>query len=115
MLSLVPSPSVSLSKGCYLGQEVIARTYHLGKVKRQLHTFCSTSLNTPLPVNTTLKLVNQSVSARVIQSGSDDSTLWFQVVLPTSSPPYQFVLNQDASDQGEPLVFEATLYNYDQS
>ena len=115
MLSLVPSPSVSLSKGCYLGQEVIARTYHLGQVKRQLHTFCSTSLNTPLPVNTALKLVNQSVSTRVIQSGSDDNTLWFQVVLPTSNPPYEFVLNQDASDQGEPLVFEATLYHYDQS
>lgn len=28
---------VSFTKGCYLGQEIIARTQHLGKLKRHLH------------------------------------------------------------------------------
>ena len=30
---------VSFTKGCYVGQEVVARTQHLGKLKRHLHTF----------------------------------------------------------------------------
>ena len=42
MLGLVPSMRVSLQKGCYCGQEIIARSHHLGKVKRQLLTFKTT-------------------------------------------------------------------------
>ena len=47
---------VDFEKGCYLGQEIIARTEHLGKLKRHLYRF-------ELPVDTTAnpgdKLVNQ--------------------------------------------------------
>lgn len=36
--------SVSTNKGCYLGQELTARTYHTGVVRRRLMSFvCSTS------------------------------------------------------------------------
>ena len=35
-LGLVPSDWVRLDKGCYCGQEIIARTFHLGKTQRQL-------------------------------------------------------------------------------
>lgn len=34
---------VSFSKGCYLGQEIVARTQHLGKLKRHLHRVESNS------------------------------------------------------------------------
>ena len=30
---------VSFTKGCFVGQEIIARTQHLGKLKRHLYTF----------------------------------------------------------------------------
>jgi len=36
MLGLEKIGGVSFSKGCYLGQEIVARTQHLGKVKRHL-------------------------------------------------------------------------------
>ena len=36
MLNLVVFGAVSFEKGCYLGQEVVARAQHRGKVKRQL-------------------------------------------------------------------------------
>jgi tRNA-modifying protein YgfZ len=36
MLCLEKRGGVSFSKGCYLGQEIVARTQHLGKVKRVL-------------------------------------------------------------------------------
>lgn len=36
MLSLQNLPAFSLKKGCYPGQEIVARTHYLGKSKRQL-------------------------------------------------------------------------------
>lgn len=37
MLNLEKLGGVSFTKGCYLGQEIVARTEHLGKLKRHLH------------------------------------------------------------------------------
>ena len=39
MLNLEHSGAISFDKGCYLGQEVIARAQHRGQVKRRLHKF----------------------------------------------------------------------------
>ena len=36
MINLVKHGGVSFTKGCYLGQEIVARTEHRGQVKRQL-------------------------------------------------------------------------------
>ena len=36
LLTLNPTSWVSLSKGCYLGQEIIARLHHKGKLKKSL-------------------------------------------------------------------------------
>lgn len=37
MLNLPNLNAVSFNKGCYVGQEIIARTHYLGKAKRQLY------------------------------------------------------------------------------
>ncbi len=37
MLNYEKFNAVSFNKGCYVGQEIIARTQHLGKLKRHLH------------------------------------------------------------------------------
>jgi len=39
--------AVSFTKGCYLGQEIVARTQHLGRPKRHLHAL--TWRGTPMP------------------------------------------------------------------
>ena len=36
MLNLDLLDGISFSKGCYTGQEIIARTQHLGRIKRRL-------------------------------------------------------------------------------
>lgn len=42
MLNLDRTGAVSFSKGCYTGQEIVARTEHLGKVKRRVNLYrCS--------------------------------------------------------------------------
>ncbi len=37
MLNLDLIDGISFSKGCYTGQEIIARTQHLGRIKRRMH------------------------------------------------------------------------------
>ena len=37
MIGIVKLGGVSFKKGCYLGQEIVARTEHLGKAKRHLY------------------------------------------------------------------------------
>jgi folate-binding protein YgfZ len=37
MLNLDLIDGISFAKGCYTGQEIIARTHHLGRIKRRLH------------------------------------------------------------------------------
>lgn len=39
---------ISFSKGCYTGQEIVARLHYLGQLKRRLHV-CSASAQPPLP------------------------------------------------------------------
>ncbi len=34
---------ISFSKGCYVGQEVVARTQHLGRIKRRMYRYASNS------------------------------------------------------------------------
>lgn len=41
MLNLDRVGAVSFSKGCYTGQEIVARTEHLGKVKRRVNLYRS--------------------------------------------------------------------------
>jgi tRNA-modifying protein YgfZ len=39
MLNLDKIGAVSFTKGCYPGQEIVARTHHLGRVKRRARLF----------------------------------------------------------------------------
>ncbi|MCX8514340.1 MAG: hypothetical protein ORN24_02105 [Burkholderiales bacterium] len=40
-LNLDLLPAVNFKKGCYVGQEIVARTHYLGKVKRRMYQFKS--------------------------------------------------------------------------
>lgn len=47
MLNLDLLGAVSLDKGCYTGQEIIARTHYRGASKRRLHRFESSAPVSP--------------------------------------------------------------------
>lgn len=49
MIALEKLGGVSFTKGCYVGQEIVARTEHLGTLKRHLHQRTIRSDHTPLP------------------------------------------------------------------
>ena len=54
MINLQKLGGVSFKKGCYLGQEVVARTQHLGKLKRHLIN-AHVNSNAKIPVGQELK------------------------------------------------------------
>ena len=49
MLNLDDLGGISYTKGCYTGQEIVARTHYLGKAKRALFLAECQSANTPAP------------------------------------------------------------------
>jgi tRNA-modifying protein YgfZ len=50
MLNLEHLHAFSLKKGCYPGQEIVARTHYLGQAKRQLRIIQGAHLALELPV-----------------------------------------------------------------
>ena len=50
MLSLDRLNAFSLNKGCYPGQEIVARTHYLGKSKRRLQSISGTGMQTDQPL-----------------------------------------------------------------
>lgn len=69
---------VSLTKGCYLGQEVVARMHNIGRAQRALFrmTGSGTAPQCPVPLyNSELKNIGELRSAYVSESG------WFGVAL----------------------------------
>ena len=51
MINLDLIGGISFNKGCYPGQEIVARTHYLGKLKRRMyHAFVET--NQPIPIGT---------------------------------------------------------------
>lgn len=80
---LVPS-AASLTKGCYLGQEVVARLYHVGKAQRQLFVMTFNRLDDvdsiQLPFNITKE--NRSMGElRTLYQDANDSNKWYGVAL----------------------------------
>ena len=47
MIELEKLGGVSFEKGCYVGQEIVARTQHLGQLKRHLHRITLTEHHEP--------------------------------------------------------------------
>jgi folate-binding protein YgfZ len=52
---------VSFNKGCYLGQEIIARTHYLGKAKRTMHAITLVSQQIPMPSKKVLNEQNEEL------------------------------------------------------
>lgn len=49
MLNLDLLDGISFSKGCYTGQEIVARTQNLGRIKRRMFRYAATGARLPLP------------------------------------------------------------------
>jgi tRNA-modifying protein YgfZ len=54
MLNLDLVGGVSFTKGCYTGQEIVARTHHLGRVKRRSMRYVLPAGDAPAPMSNLL-------------------------------------------------------------
>jgi folate-binding protein YgfZ len=88
-------PGVSFTKGCYPGQEVVARMHYLGKPKRRIFRFTSkfeVSIGDFLNVNNTSSLKS---SGQVIRVAKKDSEFQFIGVFEVSHIRGHIFLNDD--------------------
>lgn len=62
--------AVNFHKGCYPGQEIVARTHYLGKVKRHPRLLCTTAMICPNPLDKIqIKSNEQSYDAVITDCG----------------------------------------------
>lgn len=71
---------VSYKKGCYLGQEIVARTHYLGKLKRHLYRTSLVS-TTPVQVGDPILTDTQSIAGIVTCSAACDQHYRISAVL----------------------------------
>ncbi|MGB9429288.1 MAG: folate-binding protein [Gammaproteobacteria bacterium] len=81
MLGLEELGAINFKKGCYLGQEVIARAHYRGGVKRHLrHAFCAAS--EPIRPGATIHVTggDQAV-AEVVDAARDAEGMWQMLIV----------------------------------
>ena len=86
---------VSFTKGCYPGQEVVARMHYLGKPKRRLFTFTS---NFEVSIGDSLDVLNSKSlksPGKVLRVAKKDSKFDFLGVFEVSHVNDQIFLNND--------------------
>jgi len=72
MLNVDLIDGVSFNKGCYTGQEIVARTHHLGRVKRRTMRFhLAAGPTAPAPM-ATLSLEGAKAADVLLTAGTDD-------------------------------------------
>jgi tRNA-modifying protein YgfZ len=108
MLNLDKLGGISFNKGCYTGQEIVARTHYLGKAKREmLLAECQTSI---LP-ETNSSILNrdsndQEVVGKILMAQHDEHNCKMLVILQIAEPTYNNLgLQEDRQAQVRLIPF----------
>jgi folate-binding protein YgfZ len=84
MLNIDDLGGISFNKGCYTGQEIIARTHYLGKAKRKL--FLAECAKTAM-IDTNIQLISEETEqpfGKVLSIQINEKKLRLLIVLPSS-------------------------------
>jgi folate-binding protein YgfZ len=71
MLNLDLIGGVSFSKGCYVGQEIVARSQHLGRIKRRMLRYVGPADAVMLPAQALFS--GETLAAQVVTSARDET------------------------------------------
>ncbi len=107
MLNLDQIGGISFNKGCYTGQEIIARTHFLGHAKRALFVGSCSALQAPAPQSDIVNAATQETIGHVLTAQCLHDTCQVMMVL---QQPESGVF-QAALPDATPLSF--TAINYD--
>lgn len=83
MLNLDQLGGISFNKGCYTGQEIVARTHYLGKAKRMLFLAESNCTELPSPNTAILNSSGQTLG-KVLRAEKGTESIKILAVLPAS-------------------------------
>lgn len=89
MLNLQAINAISFTKGCYIGQETVARMKYLGKNKRAAFILSAQSQETP-PAGTDIEVQlndNWRRSGQVVNAVNVNNQLWLIAILPNDTTP----------------------------
>ncbi|WLH19880.1 CAF17-like 4Fe-4S cluster assembly/insertion protein YgfZ [Pseudomonas simiae] len=81
MLNLQAVGGVSFKKGCYTGQEIVARTQYLGKLKRRLYRLSLDAPEMPEPGTPLFSPSHTSAIGEVVIAAKTDQTVELLAVL----------------------------------
>jgi len=84
MLNLDKLGAISFNKGCYTGQEIVARTHYLGKAKRALFSMSGKLDNAP-PANTVIADVSGQSIGKIINAIVYQGIIYLLAVLPVDN------------------------------
>ena len=101
MVNLDKLGGVSFKKGCYPGQEIVARTHYLGKIKRHLYRVSATQ---PLQVGQEVRataLNGQACGSLVTVAPSTDGQSWLALAVLQEDAAEGLMTVQNASDSTE--------------
>ncbi len=94
-ISLDLLDGVSFSKGCYPGQEIVARLHYLGTPRRRLFSAIAET-NTPPEPGSSVILEDQSVVGHIVQAQRNESTIWLLASLNVANQD-QYLLLADST------------------
>jgi len=95
MLNLDTLDAVSFTKGCYPGQEIVARSHHLGEVKRRLRALSLMSGPVPSPGDDLVDAGGRTVG-EVNRAAADAQSIALLAVVPVDAAPAALALRADA-------------------
>lgn len=104
MINLDRTDGVSFTKGCYVGQEIVARTQHLGRIKRRMYrAHLEGAVSGIAPGDTLAGAVDDApLRARVVDAKAADGGFELLAVMPTEEA-------EALEDAGSALVNGARL------
>jgi folate-binding protein YgfZ len=109
MLNLDLIGALNFTKGCYPGQEIVARTHHLGAVKRRMYYACAYTAATPAPGTALYAPHSGQAIGQVISAAARSAeAVELLAVLPTADMASQPVHLQEP--EGPLLQFLALPY-----
>ncbi len=81
MINLQAVGGVSFKKGCYTGQEIVARMQYLGKLKRRLYRLTLSNEEIPQPGTALFSPVHASAVGNVVMAAQDGQNIELLAVL----------------------------------
>ncbi|MFI8483051.1 YgfZ/GcvT domain-containing protein [Pseudomonas sp. NPDC078700] len=81
MLNLQALGAVSFKKGCYTGQEIVARMQYLGKLKRRLYRLALNGQELPTPATEIFSSVHSSSVGEVVAAAKGEEGIELLAVL----------------------------------